>query len=389
MKKIAYLTVFAIIAALSCSQNDTETQSGKAKPQLKALSVQVGSSFYHAVIDHYAQRAEIGAIEDLSSITAVEYELATATATIWPDPNEFVGNWQKSQTVVVADNGMETPYEIVFTYYDDEPSVKPKPEEPAEPEEKILFFDDFDEGEHPNEEYWKLCEKANSAWNQHFVNDRDWANETLDVIDGVSVLVLTAQKVNGEYSNAGIRSNPDNLKVGLNTRLEVRARFEKAGGGFPAIWQMPVKGKGWPSSGEIDLMEWVQSSPNTLWHTIHVATSATDNTDRNISKKRTTVNETDVYRIYAVERTAEAVTFLVDGEEVWSYVNEHLDDGGIQYPFDSYEYDIILNYSFGGPLANGSMTWPGAIKDADFPARMYVDWVKVVDLSEDEEEVEE
>ena len=379
MKKIAYLMVFALLAAVSCSQKGPDEDVVSTKTPLKALSVQVGSSYYHAVIDQYAQRAEIGALEDLASITGVDYELGSETASIWPDPKEFIGNWQKSQIVVVTDGGKETAYEIVFTYYDDEPGVAPKPSEPEpepEPEENVIFFDDFDEGEHPNEEYWQLCVKANSAWNQHFVNDRDWANEQIAEIDGVSVLVLTAQKVGGTYSNAGIRSK---FGVELNTRLEVRARFEKAGGGFPAIWQMPLQGLTWPRSGEIDLMEGIQGNPNLLWHTIHVATSATNNADKS-SSRQTTVSDTDVYRVYGVERTAEAVTFYVDGEKVWSYTNQHLDDGGVQYPFASYDYDIILNYSFGGPLANGSMTWPGAIKDADFPASMYVDWVKVVKL---------
>lgn len=380
MKKL--LAIVALLALISCAEGNTNDNEVTVYP-LKALSVQVGSNYYHAVIDQYQMRAEIGALEDdLNVITGVEYTLGSETATIMPDPGTFIGNWQKSQTVVIADNGKETAYDIVFTLYEeggDTPSKPVDPEPGPEPEENIIFFEDFNEGTTPDPEIWKMCTKANSAWNQHFDNDRDWANEQLAEIDGVSVLVLTADKIDGNYSNGGIRT------IGgfpVNTRVEVRARFEKAGGGFPAIWQMPLRGLTWPLSGEIDIMEWVQGTPNRLYHTIHTGTSASDSRDKSSSATSTAEN-TDIYRIYAVERTAEAVTFFVDGTQVYRYENKHLagDEGPIQYPFATYEYDIILNYSLGGYL-NGALTWPGAIKDSDLPAHMYVDWVKVVSLEE-------
>ena len=386
MKKLSFLAVLAALLTVSCTKNEKTEDAAQTYP-LQTFLVQVGSSYYHADIDQFDCTVNIGGIEDLSSITDVEYTLGSDKAFIWPDPKDFVGKWEKSQTVVVTDGNSQTAYEILFTLYE-EPTYRP-PVTPEEPEENIIFFDDFNKGSTPDTEYWELCVAYNSAWNQHFVDDRDWANEQIKEIDGVSVLELTAQIVDGKYSNAGIRST---FGIGLNTRLEVRARFEKAAGGFPAIWQMPIGGETWPRSGEIDLMEWIQGTPNMLYHTIHTANLDTGSGDRS-SSRTTQAGDTNQWKVYGVERTENAVTFYVDGKEIWSYTkNESLEgeQAKLQYPFASYEYDIILNYSFGGYL-NGNLTWPGAIKDEEYPAHMYIDWVKVIDLNdpEDAEETEE
>lgn len=369
MKKLSFLAIIGLLLTLgSCSNNEKGSDVAGSELPLKAFAVQVGSSYYNAVIDQYQKRAEIGALEELSAITGVEYTLGSETATIWPDPQEFLGKWQKSQTVIVSDNGRETAYDIVFTLYEEE--VPSTPEVPEEPAQKIIFFDDFSEGEIPNEEYWKLCTAANSAWNKYFDDEAGYRNVKIE--DGV--LVLTADN-DGRYRNGGIRTKTG---IPVNSMLEVRARFKKAGGGFPAIWQMPINGRAWPQSGEIDIMEWVQGNYNLLWHTIHTYGGASQN-DKSTSRTSTMVN-TDEYHIYGVSRTAKQVTFWIDGNKLWSYVNENKegDEGYYQYPFAEHDYDIILNYSLGG-----SGTWPGVINDNDLPATMHVDWVRVTEYEEE------
>ena len=127
-------------------------------------------------------------------------------------------------------------------------------------------------------------------------------------------------------------------------------------------------------------MEWVQETPNRLYHTIHTyGTAAKPDKSTHLGDSMG-ITDTDVWRVYAAARTEEAVIFYVDGVEKWRYVNEHLagDSGLIQYPFANWDFDIILNYS----ISNSASAWPGAVNDSDLPATMHVDWVKVSKFTE-------
>ena len=246
---------------------------------------------------------------------------------------------------------------------------KPSTEEPTKPDDSgqnTLFADEFNNTDgKPEESIWKLCTYANNAWAQHFQYVEGYEN--VKVENGF--LKLKVKKDGTTYKNGGIRT-----KNGFpnNTRLEVRARLTRqVRGGFPAIWQMPVNGMAWPMSGEIDLMEWIQGTPNKVYQTIHYSPSGSGDK----SKTGTPSIAVTDWHTYAVDRTDKAVTFYVDGKETWKFKNVGSDNWK-EYPFNRYEYDIILNFSLGGML-NGKNTWPGAIVDDDLPGEMWVDWVRV------------
>lgn len=239
--------------------------------------------------------------------------------------------------------------------------------QPSEPSQ-VIFFDDFDNGEIPDPALWKLCTKGSPVWNRYFDDEAGYSNVRIDN----GILILTADKVDGKYRNGGIRTIAG---FPLNTKVEVRARLFNARGGFPAIWQMPINGLAWPRSGEIDIMEWIQGTPDVIYHTIH-----TLGTPQNPDKSTGSVSEmNDIteWHTYSATRTAECVKFYVDDRLVHTYPNQHLggEEGLVQYPFTERDFDIILNYSLGGPD-----TWPGEVVDEDLPARMEVDWVKVTTI---------
>lgn len=240
---------------------------------------------------------------------------------------------------------------------------------PGIPDNKLIWSDEFNTADRlPDPEVWKLCEQQTNAWSQYFI-DGDWSNVRIEN----DCLKLTADKVNGRYRNGGIRTTDG---FPCNTRVEVRARFShKVGGGFPAIWQMPVNGKAWPLSGEIDIMEWVQGNSDDIWQTIH---RSPDNDGEDISNGETVRCDITEWHVFGVDRTDEAVIFYLDGKETWRFNNPGTDDR-LEYPFMYHDFDIILNFSLGGYL-DGSLTWPGEIDDADLPGEMWVDWVRVYDL---------
>lgn len=242
---------------------------------------------------------------------------------------------------------------------------------------KIIFLDEFNTKEAiPNPEIWTLCTYANNAWSQHF-KDVD-GYENVKIQDGC--LKISATKVNGVYKNGGIRTKKGFPK---DTRVEIKARLnKKVRGGFPAIWQMPVGGLPWPRSGEIDIMEWVQKTPNRIYQTIHTYYSNGDNGSDGITNPKPKPDfDVTKEHIYALDRTDKELIFYVDGNETRRYENLFLEGESkrLQYPFTKIDFDIILNFSLGG-LLNGNQTWPGKIADEDLPGEMWIDWVKVTNI---------
>lgn len=241
---------------------------------------------------------------------------------------------------------------------------------------KILFEEHFvDDTNIRNTDIWMLCTYANNAWSQHFAKVEGYEN--VIVKDGH--LVLRATKDRDNYKNGGIRT-----KKGFpnNTRVEVKARLNKVRGGFPAIWQMPIGGEDWPRSGEVDIMEWVQGTPNQIYQTVHTHFINGPSGSAGVTNKNPDKNfDVTVDHIYAADRTDDAIIFYVDGKETWRYENQYLknEDTELQFPFNKFDFDIILNFSLGGTL-NGNLTWPGVIHDEDLPGEMWIDWVKVTEL---------
>ena len=252
-----------------------------------------------------------------------------------------------------------------------------KSSEPDPNASDIIFIDLFNSTESiPNSQHWRLCTYAKNAWSQHFEHVEGYENVKIE--DGY--LKLKASKEDGIYKNGGIRTTTG---FPINTRVEVKARLTKqVRGGFPAIWQMPIGAPGWPRGGEIDLFEWVQGTPTQIYQTIHThyvngpggsAGETNPNPDMDF--------DVTVDHIYGVDRTDNELIFYVDGQETWRYENMYLDDEetALQYPFNKFSFDIILNFSLGGTL-DGSPTWAGTIHDEDLPGEMWVDWVKVTKL---------
>lgn len=241
---------------------------------------------------------------------------------------------------------------------------------------KVLFEENFDDDKNiKNTEIWKLCTYANNAWSQHFKYVNGYENVTVEN----GYLKLSATKDGDLYKNGGIRTVKG---FPNNTRVEVKARLNKVRGGFPAIWQMPIGGEEWPRSGEVDIMEWVQGTPNQIYQTVHTffingPGGSAGATNENPNKEF----DITVDHIYAADRTDEAIIFYVDGVETWRYNNQYLEDEDtkLQFPFNKFDYDIILNFSLGGML-NGNKTWAGTIHDEDLPGEMWIDWVKVTEL---------
>ena len=152
--------------------------------------------------------------------------------------------------------------------------------------------------------------------------------------------------------------------------VEVCAMMPDTLGTWPAIWMLPTDSPygGWPTGGEIDIMEAVGFESNTVHFNIH---TLNDNwgTSRSIGDHSTINNIAGEYHRYAIKWLEEEIIFYVDGVEQFSYTP--VADSYEYWPFDT-EFHLILNIAVGG-------TWGGqrGVQDGNWDDSMYVDYVRV------------
>lgn len=361
-RKIATLLSLTMVglSCIACSDSSTDNSLPQNKYPLTDFSVKVGDSYYHGKIDQTALRVEV-TVEDFNAITEVDYVLKSKGATIVPDPATFVNEWEKEQTVTVTtEDNATTTYTIVLTKFDE--ALK-----------GVIFMDNFDTDGTPNAEKWTLCSNDGS----------DWCDEMSESYDQAYVkngnLILVGEKVDNVYQAGGIETrNKFSFTFG---KVEVRARVtQHPNGAFPAIWLMPQVSayKGWPNGGEIDMMEHIKQERG-IYHTIHTNYTYNLGIKDPINSRSVVCNYED-YNIYGLEWTEDHLVFSINGEITFTYPNLKLADEAekMQWPFtkDSSFY-LIVNMGLGGDREG---SWAGPIDDANLPAQLEIDWVKVTRL---------
>ena len=182
-----------------------------------------------------------------------------------------------------------------------------------------------------------------------------------------------------DYTSARLRSkSKGDWTYG---RMEIRAKLPQGQGMWPAIWMLPTDAiyGGWPSSGEIDIMEAVNSGGiqygNKVHGTLHYGTPWTY---EGISYTPAT-NVWDEFHTYAIEWEAGTIRWYVDDihymtqtAKAW-FTNGSVVDNA---PFDQ-KFHLLLNLAVGGK-------WPGSPDlNTLFPQEMTVDYVRVYNCNVD------
>ena len=150
---------------------------------------------------------------------------------------------------------------------------------------------------------------------------------------------------------------------------------------WPAFWMLPESKfaeKGWPTSGEIDIMEARGRINNVIGATIHSANI--NGNDAYIGKDFTFKEGEDYtdYHCYAVEWNETSFNFSVDGEVFHTVTNTSYQHGIKTYtdvstsaPFDR-PFHILFNLAIGGNYDGGRN-----VSDDFQEAEMLVDYVRI------------
>ncbi len=263
----------------------------------------------------------------------------------------------------------------------------------------LVWSDEFD-GDRLDETKWAYAADCGGGGNDER-QCYDVSAETVSVGGGVLKLTAIKRKTTGlanpwagptgpmktgDYASGKILTQG---KVSWRYgRIEARAKVPGGQGVWPAIWMMPDFSTygGWPRSGEIDILEAVNlgapcgecegGRENRVFGTIHFAGDETGSHSQRSTGTLMPVSD-DGFHVYAVEWSAEAITWFVDGVQYaqakaadW----KRKDQAAGPAPFDQ-PFHLILNLAFGGRWPEGANA--KGIDETALPATMEVDWVRV------------
>ncbi|WP_117880185.1 glycoside hydrolase family 16 protein [Aureibaculum luteum] len=253
----------------------------------------------------------------------------------------------------------------IFTIYACNSSDS-KDDKEIEKEYQLVWEDEFNEEGNPDATKWN--------YENGYVrnNEKQFYTENLKnarVENGYLVLEAVKEEIEGyNYSSGSITTS--NLVAWQYGKIEIKAKLPKGVGIWPAIWMLGENWKqvSWPKCGEIDIMEHVGFTKDSIYGTVHTE-AYNHNIGTAVGKAVFINNPYDQYHIYAVEWTSKKIDFLLDNDVYHSFKNENKTDA--EWPFDQ-KFHLKLNIAVGGG-------WGGTqgIDDSIFPQQMLVDYVRV------------
>lgn len=246
------------------------------------------------------------------------------------------------------------------------PTEKQKKKENAKRTHKgwrLVWSDEFS-GSEVDKNSWSRCLRYGSPWNRH-----------MSLLDSLVKVQNGVVELWGINTPEGYQDSLKFLTGGLDSRgmraikkgrIDVRARLEQAQGFWPAIWMMPESNLPWPEAGEIDIMEHLNFD-DYIYQTVHSGHI------EGLRQPKTQHDHKEVvdvrhFNVYSIEITDSEIIYYINNRRTFSYPRLEPEPEG-QYPFDDYEYYMILSAQLGGH-------WIGPIEAEQLPVKMEVDYVR-------------
>lgn len=246
----------------------------------------------------------------------------------------------------------------------------------AQSECKVLVWsDEFEKAGAPDPQNWTYdIGIGEGGWGNREIQSYTKNAENVRVENGR--LVINAIKNNaGQWSSARVKSQGrQSFEFGT---IEFRAKLPAGSGTWPALWLLGenITQVGWPSCGEIDVMEHVGKTPGKIHGSLH-SPSSFGNTQNTAT---TTVSDFDTeFHVYSVDWTPESITFRVDGIAYYTYAPNPKNSDN--WPFEG-PFFLIMNIAMGGNFGSDPQYETGGQRNGVDPdlefAEMLVDYVRV------------
>ena len=228
----------------------------------------------------------------------------------------------------------------------------------------FIWSDEFD-GNTIDPKNW-VFDKGGSGWGNaelEYYTDRP---ENARIENGMLVIEARQEKYEGlPYTSA--RLNSRKLQEFQYGHIEARLKLPYGQGIWPAFWMLGGNAS-WPNGGEIDIMEFIGKTPDTVYQTVHGPgySGAKGIGSHLVLTAETLKND---FHVFAIEWQPNEIRWIVDGQEVFKVTPEKI-PAGTKWVFD-HPLFIIMNVAVGGG-------WPGYPDETTvFPQQLLVDYVRV------------
>jgi len=239
---------------------------------------------------------------------------------------------------------------------------------------KLVWNDEFDgaKGSKLEASRWVYETGGSGFGNNQLEFDTDRAENAS--LDGNGELTITAIKESYMGRNyTSVRLKTQGKFEHLYGRYEIRMRLPFGQGIWPAFWMMGAdpNNVGWPTRGEIDVMENIGREPDTIHGTLHGPGYSGSNGIGSPSKLMSGQRFADEYHVFAIEWEKDVIRWYVDGKLYQTRTPADLPNGS-KWVYD-HPFFLLLNLAVGGE-------WPGNPDGTTtFPQTMKVDYVRVYD----------
>ena len=233
----------------------------------------------------------------------------------------------------------------------------------------LVWQDEFDgpAGQSPDTTNWQYDIGTNWGNSQlEYDTDRP-ENVSLDGGGHLTIIARREDYLGRAYTSA--RINTRGRFEQARGRFEARMKLPSGQGLWPAFWLLggDFGTVGWPTCGEIDIMEYRGQEPRVVHGSLHGPGYSGGSALTSRFELPLGAFDTD-FHVFAVEWRPERITWLVDGIAYRSVTPADLPPG-TRWVFD-HPFFVILNVAVGGNYVGG----PGP--DTTFPQTMTVDYVR-------------
>jgi beta-glucanase (GH16 family) len=224
----------------------------------------------------------------------------------------------------------------------------------------LVWADEFDAPGAPNPAKWGYDIGAGGWGNNELQYYTNRLNNAV-VSNGTLKIIAQSESYSGSaYTSARLLSkNKFSFKYG---KIEVMAKLPIGLGTWPAAWMLGdnFTTVGWPTCGEIDIVEHRGSELNKIFGTVHYLGHSGSG---GIGGTTVITNATTSFHKYTAEWNATQIKFSVDDAPYYTFSNNS------SLPFNQ-NFFVILNLAMGGNFG-------GTIDPLFSSATMEVDYVRV------------
>ena len=236
---------------------------------------------------------------------------------------------------------------------------------------KLVWSDEFNQpdGSRPDPAKWSFETGGNGWGNNELEYYTDRTNNAV-IADGKLVIQAQTEKYGGKTITSArlLTKNKGSWTYG---RFEARIKIPRGQGIWPAFWMLgtDVGSAGWPTCGEIDIMENIGKEPGKVHGTVHgPGYSGGDGIGGPFSLPDGATFADD-FHVYAVDCESNVITWYVDNQPYFRVTPASLPKGRA-WVYNRPKF-LLLNLAVGGG-------WPGyPDKTTTLPQQLVVDYVRV------------